>query len=64
MVNSPLCLHFCLSQCPVNLSGYLSNLLHQEVLVGVLHMDHGGVEMAYCWIFGPVGCMMHLGATS
>ena len=36
MVNFPLYLHSCLSQYPINLSGYLLNLLHQEVLVEIL----------------------------
>ena len=47
MVSFPLYLCFCLSQYPTNLSGYLSNLLHQEVLVEVLHTDRGRVEMVY-----------------
>ena len=52
MVNFPLHLHSCLSQFPINLSGYLSNSLHQEVLVGVLHTDHGREEMAYVGFWG------------
>ena len=46
MVSFHLYLYFCPSQYPVSPSSYLLNLLHQEVLVEVLHTNCGRVEMA------------------
>ena len=45
--NFLLYLHSCLSHCLINLSSYLRDQLHQEVLVEVLYMDHDTVGMAY-----------------
>ena len=52
MGNFPLCLDFSLCHFTINLSGYLLNLLHQEVLVEVMHTDHGRVELAYVEFWG------------
>ena len=62
MGNFLLYLHSCLSHCQINLSGYLWDQLHQEVLVEVLHMDHDTVEMAYVVSKGlfAVQCMWDL----
>ena len=52
MVNSPLCLYFGLYHFPINLSSYLLNLLHQEILVEVLHKDCSRVELVYVEFWG------------
>ena len=52
MVNSPLCLDFGLCHFPINLSSYPLNLLHQEVMVEVLHKDCGRLELVYVEFWG------------
>ena len=66
MENFLLYLHSCLSHCLINLSSYLRDHLHQEVLMEVLYMDHDTVEMAYVvvvWIYGPIHGMVLVGST-
>ena len=46
MANFLLFLFFCLSHCPISLSGCLKGLIYQEVLVEVLSRDHDKMELA------------------
>ena len=52
MANFLLFLIFCLSHCPISLSGCLKDLIYQEVLVEVLCRDRDKMELAYVEFLG------------